>query len=169
MEPQYFAARFSCGQLTEASLPHGESLRSHAYLFPQGSVNFTLDCTQAIETSEREQTSRECVECYVTINRSRRCPRASSCLPCSRLSRAFPLAHSRKKSTSWSILSPSVSSPSTQASTSKNLSGRTVVSVPIRPFPSARRFLRAAEGNPDFQNHDSHLSRARLAPEDKTC
>lgn len=132
MLPQYLAARTSCVKEFATSWSQPRSLPLAAYLFPQASVTFTQDCTQAIETSKRGQAGRVRAVCFVTFNRSSRCPRASSFLPCSRLSRAFPLAHSRKKkSTSWLTRRRSASSQCTQASTSKNLSGRALASVPI--------------------------------------
>lgn len=139
MTPQHLATRRSCGQCFAASVSQSESLPVVAFLFPQGSVRLTHDCTQAIGTSDRGQAGRTCSVCFGVSNRSRRCPRASNCLPCSRSSQACPLAPSnKKKSTSWSTLSQSVSSPCTQASTSKNLSGRTGVSVPLfRRWPLA--------------------------------
>jgi hypothetical protein len=131
MAPQYLAARLSCGQRSAASVSQSGALPVSAYLFQNRSFRFGRDCTHAIKTSKRGQAGRVRAVCFVEPDRSRRCLRASSCLPCSRSSRAFPLAHSRKKkSTSWSTLSPSVSSPCTQASTSKYLSGRADVSVP---------------------------------------
>ena len=132
MLPQYLAARLSRVKGSATSWSQRRSLPLAAYLFPQGWARFTQDCTQAIETSKRGQAGRTRAVCFVTFNRSSRCPRASSFLPCSRLSRAFPLARRRKKkSTSWLTRRRSASSLCTPASTSKNLSGRAFVSVPI--------------------------------------
>lgn len=137
MTLQHLAARLSCGQVFAASVPQGDSLAEATYLFPPLSRRVAGDCLRAVTTSERGQAGRVRAECFETLDRSRRCPKASNCLPCSLSSQAFPLVRSKKKkSTSWSIPSPSRlsrfrSNRCTQASTSKNLSGRACASVPF--------------------------------------
>lgn len=143
MTPQYLATRLSCGQVFATSGSQRESLPRVAYLFAQPSGRFAVDCINAVKTSERGQAGRARAECFETLDRSRRCPRASNCLPCSLSSQAFPLARSKKKkSTSLSIPSPSRSSRCTRASTSKNLSGRTSASVPLFRTTGAARGIR---------------------------
>lgn len=121
MFPQDVALNAGLEQLYASSESQKKILCLGAYLFHRTHVNLTLDCITAIDTTERGTDLTDPLQ----FDRSHRCPRASSFLPCFRLSPASRLAHSRKKkSTSWSIPSPSRSSPSTPASTSKKLSGR---------------------------------------------
>lgn len=135
MFPQYVAARLSCGQLFEAleSQVHPKPLCG--YLLDADLGSLAGDCTQAIVTSKAATAGAIAAVGSVEIDRSKRCPRASSCLPCSQSLQAFPpvVVARQKKSSLWSTQSQSASNLSTPASTSNRTTGRALASVPPLP------------------------------------
>lgn len=138
MFAQHVAATLSCAQVNEAFESQHDDLTRAAYLFPKRFVILTSDCTQAIYTSKRGQAGRFSSVGYVELDRSNRCPRASSCSPSSVSPLALPHVRSKKKklSTQSLIHSRSASSRFTPVSTSKRLSGRAFAPVPFSNPPS---------------------------------
>ncbi|PYG30046.1 hypothetical protein C8N36_107213 [Pelagimonas varians] len=131
MHTQHVADRLSCGQLYEALQSQDFLSDLGAYLFANLSANLSLDCSQAIFTSQKGQAGPYGRAGLVESDRSLRCPRASNCLPCSPSSQAFPLVvASKKKSSLWLIQSRSPWNPSTQANTSNTITGRAFGPVP---------------------------------------
>lgn len=131
MNPQYVAGRLSCGQLSEALESQVRSMPCCGYLSRLSFAILRSDCTQAIVTSEPGQSVAFATGGSVELDRSKRCPKASNCLPCSQSLQALPpVAEQLKKSSSWSTPSRSASSLSTPASTSNRTSGRALASVP---------------------------------------
>ena len=135
MFPQYVAGRLSCGQLFEALESQVHSKPRCGYLLAADLGSLAGDCTQAIVTSKAGQAGAVAAAGYVEIDRSKRCPRASSCLPCSQSLQAFPpvVVARQKKSSLWSTQSRSASNLSTPASTSNRTTGRALASVPPLP------------------------------------
>lgn len=132
MKTQYVATRLSCGQLFEASSSQPRRLIADPYLFGPLPAILSTDCTQAVVTSKRGQAGHTGSVGFKDFDRSIRCPRASSFLPCSVLLQALPpvaAASSLQKSSLSLIPSRSASSPSIPASTSKQNAGRASGSV----------------------------------------
>lgn len=125
MYPQYLADRISGEALSEALRPQAWCLGAGTYLFARSLAKLAGDCSHTIVTLITGKVGPFGPARAVESDRSLRCPRASSCLPCSPSLQAFPpVVVSKKKSSSWLIQSRSASSPSTPVSTNKTTSWR---------------------------------------------
>jgi len=144
MHLQYLANELSCGQLSEASESQSAAMRPCAYLSRRPSGKLAVGFPPEIPSLRRGQAGPHGPVYVLQNDRSHRCPRASSFLPCSAWSQALPLVASKKKSTWWSTQRRSSSnrsalSRSTQASTNKNLSRRAFASASVTAYRSRTR------------------------------
>lgn len=141
MTLQDVAARVSCGQVSAAFLSQNSVSFVRSYPFAQASVRVGFDCTQAIITSRHEQQGSTGQILFVNFTRSKRCPRASNCLPCSLLLQVLQHAAAHKKKSSlWSTQSRSVSSPFIPASISNTTLRRAALPVSLRPRTASAAF-----------------------------
>ena len=133
MRAQHVAADTSCFEWTESSRPQIRRLGFSEYLLPQLSSIKAPGTVEVINTAKRGQSRSIDPEVSGSNNRRSRCQRASSYSQFSAFSSSLQPVQkkNRLKNSLWS--NPSAKSQSTQANTSKTLTGRAFSPTPTTP------------------------------------